>query len=73
MSNPLKRIPRELREMVADAISRGWVLDDRKTKSCHTKLRHPSGKFVIVSASPSSSQVRKMLDSDIRRIERASP
>lgn len=66
----LRRVPRDLRATVADAVARGWVLDPAG-RNGHFKLRHPSGRFTSIENTPSDHRARQNLVRDIRRIERS--
>jgi predicted RNA binding protein YcfA (HicA-like mRNA interferase family) len=59
---------REIRDLIRDAERRGWT--SKLTGGGHYKLTHPSGAFVIMSATPRTNRAYAATLCRIRRIER---
>jgi hypothetical protein len=66
----LRDVPRELRDVVRDALDRGWELTRRKAQSqCHMRLVHPDHRPIPVASSCSEGRASKKLLSQIKRVE----
>lgn len=63
------RIRKEVKDILRQVADRGWVFDGY-TGSCHVRLRHSSGRFVIISNTPSDYRSVLNLQREMRRIER---
>ena len=63
------RIRKEVRDLLRETQDRGWRFDGY-TGSCHVKIRHVSGRFVIISNTPSDYRSALNLQREMRRIER---
>lgn len=61
---------KDTKRVVRAAVQRGWKLLDN---SKHHVLRHPSGRKVTFSMSPSCSHAYKHVQRDIDRVEREAP
>lgn len=58
---------RALREVVRDAIDRGWTAE--WTGGQHVKLRHPNGSIVFCPGTPRSDTSAKKTEVLLRRAE----
>lgn len=64
-------VPKPLREVVSQAISRGWSLQHTKGGRHPLKLVHPQGcKIPLTSTKVSDHRVAKNLATNIAKIER---
>ncbi len=58
----------DINALANELLREGWVVAARKT---HTKLRHPSGRILVVNRTPSDCRAFLNFKADVRRARAA--